>query len=94
MINPVGRHALAAGYSMLFSWFFFKRVRRHWVKALLALYPLAMAFTLMYGGEHYFIDLLAGWLLAIFAVEVSDRFPTGASVGLAKAQRRGEIPAG
>ena len=28
----------------------------------------------MYGGEHYFIDLLAGWLLAIFAVEVSDRF--------------------
>jgi membrane-associated phospholipid phosphatase len=75
MINPVAAMpSLHAGYSMLFSWFFFKRVRRHWVKALLAVYPLAMAFTLMYGGEHYFIDLLAGWLLAIFAVEVSDRF--------------------
>ena len=33
-----------------------------------------MAFTLVYGGEHYFIDILAGWLLAILAVEVSDRF--------------------
>jgi membrane-associated phospholipid phosphatase len=33
-----------------------------------------MAFTLVYGGEHYFIDLLAGWLLAILAVEISDRF--------------------
>ena len=34
----------------------------------------------MYGGEHYFIDLLAGWLLAIFAVEVSDRFHDWPSV--------------
>ena len=33
-----------------------------------------MAFTLVYGGEHYVIDILAGWLLAIIAVEVSDRF--------------------
>ncbi len=75
MVNPVAAMpSLHAGYSMLFSWFFFKRTRRRWVKAILAFYPLAMAFTLVYGGEHYFIDLLAGWLLAILAVEISDRF--------------------
>jgi membrane-associated phospholipid phosphatase len=59
---------------MLFTWFFFKRVRWLWTKVLLALYPLVMAFTLVYGGEHYMIDIFAGWLLAIIAVEISDRF--------------------
>ena len=33
--------------------------RRLWVKVLLALYPLLMAFTLVFGGEHYMIDILA-----------------------------------
>lgn len=75
MVNPVAAMpSLHAGYSMLFSWFFLKRTRRVWIKALLALYPVLMGFTLVYGGEHYVIDILAGWLLAIFAVEVSDRF--------------------
>ncbi len=74
MVNPVAAMpSLHAGYSMLFSWFFFKRVTRLWAKVLLALYPLVMAFTLVYGGEHYMIDIIAGWLLAIIAVEISDR---------------------
>ena len=59
---------------MLFSWFFFKRTRHWWAKALLALYPLVMAFTLVFGGEHYMIDIFAGWMLAIFSVEISDHF--------------------
>jgi hypothetical protein len=33
-----------------------------------------MAFTLVFGGEHYMIDILAGWVLAILAVELSDHF--------------------
>ena len=33
-----------------------------------------MAFTLVFGGEHYMIDILAGWLLAILSVELSDHF--------------------
>jgi membrane-associated phospholipid phosphatase len=75
MVNPVAAMpSLHAGYSMLFTWFFFKRVTRLWAKVLLALYPLLMAFTLVYGGEHYVIDIIAGWLLAIIAVEISDRF--------------------
>jgi hypothetical protein len=40
MVNPVAAMpSLHAGYSMLFTWFFFKRTRRVWAKALLALYP-------------------------------------------------------
>jgi membrane-associated phospholipid phosphatase len=75
MVNPVAAMpSLHAGYSMLFTWFFFKRSRRLWVKVLLASYPLLMAFTLVFGGEHYMIDIFAGWLLAIAAVEISDRF--------------------
>jgi membrane-associated phospholipid phosphatase len=30
----------------------------------LALYPLAMGVTLMATGEHYFFDVLLGWLYA------------------------------
>ena len=31
---------------------------------MLPLYPLAMAFTLVYTGEHFVIDVLLGWLYA------------------------------
>jgi membrane-associated phospholipid phosphatase len=75
MVNPVAAMpSLHAAYSMLVAWFFFKRTRRAWVKALLVLYPLIMGFGLVFGGEHYVIDIVVGWVLAIFAVEVSDRF--------------------
>jgi membrane-associated phospholipid phosphatase len=30
----------------------------------LALYPLAMAFSLVYSGEHYVVDCIAGWIYA------------------------------
>ncbi|VFB00779.1 phosphatase PAP2 family protein [Nocardia cyriacigeorgica] len=32
-----------------------------WFRVILALYPPAMAFTLIYGGEHYTVDVLLGW---------------------------------
>ena len=31
------------------------------------LYPLAMGFTLMLGGEHYLVDVLAGWFTPVLA---------------------------
>jgi membrane-associated phospholipid phosphatase len=34
---------------------------------LLAAYPLAMAFALVYTAEHYFSDILVGWVYAVFA---------------------------
>jgi membrane-associated phospholipid phosphatase len=32
---------------------------------LLGAYPLAMGFALVYGGEHYVADVLAGYLYAV-----------------------------
>ena len=41
-----------------------------WVRPLLAVYPLAMAFALVYTGEHYVVDCLAGWVYAAGAFVV------------------------
>ena len=95
MVNPVAAMpSLHAGYSMLFTWFFFKRVRWIWTKVLLAVYPLLMAFTLVFGGEHYVVDILAGWILAIFSVEVSDRFHDWREMRALERGARAESPAG
>ena len=45
---------------MLFFW----RSAGRW-RWLLPLYPLAMAFSLVYTGEHYVIDIFLGWLYAV-----------------------------
>ena len=34
---------------------------------VLVAYPLAMAFTLVYSGEHYVSDILLGWVYAVMA---------------------------
>jgi membrane-associated phospholipid phosphatase len=34
----------------------------------MVLYVLAMAFTLVYGGEHYVFDVVVGWCYAIAVV--------------------------
>jgi membrane-associated phospholipid phosphatase len=34
---------------------------------LTVLYPLAMAFAVIYAGEHYLVDVLGGWLYALAA---------------------------
>jgi membrane-associated phospholipid phosphatase len=34
------------------------------LRPLLVLYPLAMGLTLMATGEHYFFDVLLGWMYA------------------------------
>ncbi len=39
-----------------------------WVRPFLLLYPIAMTFTLVYAGEHYFVDVLAGWGLVALAL--------------------------
>ncbi len=39
-----------------------------WLRPVLAVYPFAMAFTLVYTGEHYVFDVLLGWLYTVVAV--------------------------
>jgi membrane-associated phospholipid phosphatase len=69
MVNTVAAMpSLHAGYSMLVTAFFLPRVRSTWVRALLIAYPLVMMFTLAYGGEHYVIDVLAGWAIALVGI--------------------------
>ncbi len=63
--------SLHAAYPMLLVLFFWKSVGR-W-RWLLALYPIAMAFTLVYTAEHFVIDILLGWLYAIAVFVVGNR---------------------
>jgi membrane-associated phospholipid phosphatase len=58
--------------TVLISVFFWGRTRRAWLRAVLVAYPLAMAFALVYTGEHYVLDLAAGAGL-VLAVVAADR---------------------
>ncbi len=63
--------SLHAAYPMLLVLFFWKSVGR-W-RWLLVLYPIAMGFTLVYTAEHFVIDILLGWLYAVFVFVVGNR---------------------
>lgn len=54
--------SLHAAYPCLLLFFFWSAGRV--VRGVLAGYTLAMGFTLVYGGEHFVFDVLAGWMLA------------------------------
>ena len=58
--------SLHGALSMLLAVFLWPFVRRPW-RPLLLLYPLVMAFVLVYSAEHYVVDILAGWCVT-FAV--------------------------
>ncbi len=66
--NPVAAmpslHAASAALLALFCW----RTSPWWARLMLAIYPIAMGVTLVYSGEHYVIDVVAGWLAAAAAV--------------------------
>lgn len=53
-------HAALALLVALFAW-----PRRTWARVLVAAYPLAMAFAIVYTAEHYVVDVLLGWIYAV-----------------------------
>jgi len=55
--------SLHSASTMLVALFLWPRMRRP-LRPLLVLYPLAMGLTLMATGEHYFFDVLLGWIYA------------------------------
>lgn len=57
-------HAAFALFMVMFLW---PRVRHHWVRIPLAIFPVAMGLTLVYFAEHYVIDVLVGWLYVVGA---------------------------
>ena len=62
--NVAAMPSLHAAYPMLLLLFFWPRARRP-VRVLLVGYVLAMAFSLVYTGEHFVADEVAGWACAI-----------------------------
>jgi PAP2 superfamily len=64
--NPVAAvPSLHAAYTLLITLVLWQ-VAGRW-RVLLAAYPLAMAFALVYTAEHYFVDILLGWTYAVAA---------------------------
>lgn len=65
--NPVAAvPSLHVGYSVLFSLFAFGLFGRKWGLASL-IYPISMCIGVVYMGEHYVFDVIAGGLLAVAA---------------------------
>ena len=56
--------SLHTAFVTLVALFLWNRVRRRWLRPLLLLYPLAMGLALMATGEHYFFDVVLGWIYA------------------------------
>jgi hypothetical protein len=52
--------SLHAAFSLLIAITVWPRKRR-WLRPLVAAYPLLMAFSLVFGAEHYVVDILLGW---------------------------------
>jgi hypothetical protein len=71
--NPVAAvPSLHAAYTLLFTLFLWHLAPR-WARPLLAAYPLAMAFALVYSAEHYVFDILLGWAYTVVGVWVVNR---------------------
>ena len=65
--------SLHAGYAFLVALFLYRIIGHGRVRALLFLYPMAMAFALVYAGEHYVIDVLLGFGYAGLAMSAGSR---------------------
>jgi membrane-associated phospholipid phosphatase len=65
--NVAAVPSLHTAFALLVAYTLWPR-RRTWWRPLLALYPLAMALSLVYTGEHYVSDVLLGWLYAVAAI--------------------------
>jgi len=69
VMGPIGNQVAAmpslhAGTACLVALFAVSRLTSPWRWATL-LYPLTMGLTLVYYGEHYLVDVLAGYVLAV-----------------------------
>lgn len=63
--------SLHAGMALLVTLWFTRRAPK-WVRMVSMAYPLAMAFTLIYFGEHWAIDTMMGWVTVLVAWRIAD----------------------
>jgi hypothetical protein len=76
--------SLHAALTAMVSIFLWRRIAAKW-RPLLVVYPLIMAFTLVYAAEHFVFDLLLGWALAAAVLVAINRL---------ESRRRRRLPAG
>ncbi len=65
--NVAAVPSLHAAFSLLVAITLWPHKRR-WLRPLVALYPLAMAFALVFAAEHYVSDIVLGWVYTVGAV--------------------------
>jgi hypothetical protein len=70
--NVAAMPSIHAAYPMLICLFFWRGASTR-KRVLLAAYPLCMAFTLVYTGEHFVIDIVIGWLYAAITFSVGSK---------------------
>jgi PAP2 superfamily len=86
--NVAAVPSLHAAFSLLIAITLWPRRKRLWLRPLVALYPLAMAFSLVLTAEHYFSDIVLGWTYTVAAV-----FAGRALLRWWTARRLDELPA-
>jgi PAP2 superfamily len=59
--------SLHAAYAALVAVTLWPMLRPRWLRAVLLVHPALMVFTIVYGGEHYVADALAGYVLLALA---------------------------
>ncbi|KRO49548.1 MAG: hypothetical protein ABR76_07350 [Acidimicrobiia bacterium BACL6 MAG-121220-bin61] len=77
--------SLHAGCALLVVLFFFPYMPK-WIRVISLALPASMAVCLVYFGEHYVADILAGWLYVGVAIWISTKWEKRNS-GAVKAQR-------
>lgn len=83
--------SLHAAYPFMLLLFFW---RAGWpVRVGLGLYTLAMGFALVYGGEHFVADILAGWAMAAAAFAVVQATPWARLARPGRSSRPGPVHA-
>jgi hypothetical protein len=70
--NVAAVPSLHTAFALLVAVTLWPRAPRR-LRPLVAVYPLAMAFALVYTGEHYVFDVLLGWLYTVIAVLAGQR---------------------
>jgi len=68
-VDPVAAMPSMHGAFPVLVWLVLWRVWPRWGWAFV-FYPLGMAFAVVYPGEHYVVDIIAGWLYAVAAFAI------------------------
>ncbi|MBV9309711.1 MAG: phosphatase PAP2 family protein [Solirubrobacterales bacterium] len=62
--------SLHAAFSLLIAITLWPR-KHKWLRGVVALYPVAMGFALVFSAEHYVSDVLLGWIYTVVALVVA-----------------------